>query len=147
MDLCTYCIRVGLGALAGQVKDPVTTYPKAVVILFIISCIVNVMPVMVSVSQHNHVCDPTMTMFEPGFFGVLAGQKFGCWLQVGFKLGAFLANVGLYNAQILVAEFTMVYLLEKLFPAWTKAKERTGRWLWRKQDGVPIQFLTMLLAN
>ena len=40
----------------------------------------------------------------------------------------------------------MVYLLEKLFPTWTTAKERTGQWLWRKQDGVTIQFLTMLLA-
>ena len=56
---------VGLGALAGQVKDQIKTYPKATTLLFMISCLVNVMPVVISVSQHNLECDPSMTLFEP----------------------------------------------------------------------------------
>ena len=66
---------VGLGALAGQVENPAKTYPPACLILFVVSCLVNVVPIMVAVSLHDTTCDPTMTMFEPGFFGILAGPS------------------------------------------------------------------------
>lgn len=127
---------IGLGALAGQVSDPARIYPRATSALFLISMAVNIIPIMISVSQHNESCDPTMSLFTPGFFGVLAGQKCGCWLHVGFKIGAILANVGLYVAQIMITEFTMVYLLESLFPEWSQQREESGEWLWIKQDGI-----------
>jgi hypothetical protein len=44
--------------------------------------------------------------------------------------------VGLYNAQILITEFTMVFLLDNLFPAWSAERERSGTWLWTRSDGV-----------
>jgi amino acid transporter len=59
---------IGLGALAGQVRDPATIYPRATAVLFGVSLLVNIVPVMVAVSLHpeDPGCDPTMKLFKPG---------------------------------------------------------------------------------
>jgi amino acid transporter len=72
-----------LGSVAGEVAKPRRTYPVVVAILLPLVTLLNLLFFMVSISL-----DPNRENYTAGYFGVLAGQMAGEWLQTAFTIGA-----------------------------------------------------------
>lgn len=95
-----------LGAMAGEVAQPQKTYPTVMLLLFPFVVALNVLPVLISFSL-----DPSPHDVQAGYFGTLAGQLAGHWLQVLFTAGATLSLVGMCHSQILRADRTLAAFL------------------------------------
>lgn len=72
-----------LASLAGEVAQPRRTYPTVLAILLPLVTLMNLLFFTVAISL-----DPNPAHYTAGYFGVLAGQFAGEWLQTAFTIGA-----------------------------------------------------------
>ena len=96
-----------LGSLAGQVREPQTTYQRVTAVLIPVVTVLNVVPLLVSLSL-----DDERTHYTPGHFNTLAGVLGGVWLQKAFFVASILCQVGLYTGQSLTSERALAHLVE-----------------------------------
>lgn len=92
-----------LGALAGEVAEPRTTYPRAIGVLLPLVITLNLAPFVVSLSlspERSHYA-------HDGYFRTLAGEMAGPWLQDLYTAGAVVALFGLFHSQQVVADCTL----------------------------------------
>eukprot|EP01012_Entosiphon_sulcatum_P040090 TRINITY_DN5372_c0_g1_i1.p1 TRINITY_DN5372_c0_g1~~TRINITY_DN5372_c0_g1_i1.p1 ORF type:complete len:490 (-),score=39.69 TRINITY_DN5372_c0_g1_i1:122-1567(-) len=133
--LWSYSGFVSLGTIAGQVKDAPKAYPKAVVLLMIMTVIATVWPLLVALSM-----DDDRLNYDSAEFARLAKELAGPWLTWVFSVGAIISCFGGYNAAVLTSEHTMSFFfdthcLPHCPPSWNSRdyinallfnKERTG---------------------
>jgi amino acid transporter len=88
-SLWLYSGFASLGSVAGEVAQPRRTYPAVLGILLPLVTMLDLLFFMVAISL-----DPDAPHYTAGYFGVLAGQISGEWLQTAFTVGAraFTAN-------------------------------------------------------
>lgn len=103
----------GVGALAGQVKEPVrSTFLWSTLWLVSITLICILLPILTAYSL-----DSDYTHYKsPGQFAVLAGSIYGSWMTQVFQVGAVMSNIGLYNALMIQSEVAGMYVMQELFP-------------------------------
>lgn len=76
-----------LGSIAGEVAQPQRAYPCAIALLLPLAMALNLFPFAVAVSL-----DPVATHYTAGYFGTLARELAGPWLQAAFTLGVCAAS-------------------------------------------------------
>ncbi|KAK9079033.1 hypothetical protein SSX86_000702 [Deinandra increscens subsp. villosa] len=85
-----------VSTMAGEVKNPKKTFPKALFFAVILTCLAYIIPLMavtgaVSVDQND---------WETGFMAVAAQMISGKWLKIWIEIGAVLSGIGLFEAQL-----------------------------------------------
>ncbi|KAI4386299.1 hypothetical protein MLD38_004240 [Melastoma candidum] len=82
--------------MAGEVENPQTTFPKALLVAVLFTCMAYLLPLVavtgaVSVDQSE---------WGSGFHANAAEMIAGKWLKVWIEVGAVLSTIGLYEAQL-----------------------------------------------
>ncbi|ESQ48645.1 hypothetical protein EUTSA_v10020694mg [Eutrema salsugineum] len=85
-----------VSTLAGEVDNPQKTFPLALLIAVIFTCVAYLIPLFavtgaVSVDQSN---------WETGFHAEAAEMIAGKWLKIWIEIGAVLSSIGLFEAQL-----------------------------------------------
>ncbi|XP_071712499.1 probable polyamine transporter At3g13620 [Rutidosis leptorrhynchoides] len=85
-----------VSTMAGEVENPRKTFPKALLMSVILTCLAYIIPLMavtgaVSVDQNE---------WESGFMAVAAEIISGKWLKIWIEIGAVLSAIGLFEAQL-----------------------------------------------
>nr|XP_043639071.1 probable polyamine transporter At3g13620 [Erigeron canadensis] len=85
-----------VSTMAGEVENPKKTFPKALFLAVIFTCLAYIIPLMavtgaVSVDQNE---------WESGFMAVAAEIISGKWLKIWIEIGAVLSAIGLFEAQL-----------------------------------------------
>ncbi|XP_022754043.1 probable polyamine transporter At3g13620 [Durio zibethinus] len=85
-----------VSTLAGEVDKPQKTFPRALLVAVIFTCVAYLVPLFavigaVSVDQ---------TAWESGFHAVAAEMIAGKWLKFWIEVGAVLSAIGLFEAQL-----------------------------------------------
>lgn len=154
--LWLYCGFFSLGSLAGDLIEPRRTFLIALGVLFPAVLLLNSVPLAVSLS-----IDPDPSNYEAGHFNVVAEQLAGAWLSWGFQVGAIVCLVGLYNAAIITAERSLLWVVEQLVSRnelssylarlneRPSAGARALRWLLTNRTGIaPVyQLVNAVLAS
>ena len=88
-----------VGALAAEVRNPGTDFPRAMVVTIILVTLVYLLPLAVSISlDHEHLEEWT-----DGHFATVAQVHVGDWLSAWIALGGALSAVGLLNTLLCTA--------------------------------------------
>ncbi|KAM7273239.1 hypothetical protein ACFE04_027903 [Oxalis oulophora] len=93
-----------VSALAGEVDKPATTFPLALLISVIFTCLAYLLPLMAVIGAVN----VPQASWESGFHAQAAEMISGKWLKYWIEIGAVFASMGLYEAQL----SSCVYQLE-----------------------------------
>ncbi|XVF69794.1 hypothetical protein PTKIN_Ptkin11bG0110100 [Pterospermum kingtungense] len=85
-----------VSTLAGEVDKPQKTFPRALLVAVIFTCVAYLVPLFavigaVSVDQ---------TAWESGFHADAAEMIAGKWLKIWIEVGALLSGIGLFEAQL-----------------------------------------------
>ncbi|GJW88152.1 probable polyamine transporter [Tanacetum coccineum] len=85
-----------VSTMAGEVENPKKTFPKALFLSVILTCLAYLIPLMavigaVSVDQSE---------WESGFHAEAAEMISGKWLKIWIEIGAVLSAIGLFEAQL-----------------------------------------------
>ncbi|XP_021728829.1 probable polyamine transporter At3g13620 [Chenopodium quinoa] len=93
-----------VSTLAGEVDRPQKTFPKALFIAVIFTCLAYLVPLFavtgaVSVDQN---------LWETGFMADAAQMIVGKWLKIWIEVGAVLSAVGLFEAQLSSCSFQVM---------------------------------------
>eukprot|EP01004_Peranema_trichophorum_P003019 NODE_2035_length_1709_cov_38.592055_g1740_i0.p1 GENE.NODE_2035_length_1709_cov_38.592055_g1740_i0~~NODE_2035_length_1709_cov_38.592055_g1740_i0.p1 ORF type:complete len:468 (-),score=64.00 NODE_2035_length_1709_cov_38.592055_g1740_i0:305-1570(-) len=110
-SLWLYSGFLSLGTLAGQVKNPRHTMPVTVFSLLFLVVVINIYPLLVSLSLDSNYSD-----YEAGTFGTLAASITGKWMEYFFLAGSGLCLLGLYNSVIMTADYSLAVLVSSHFP-------------------------------
>ncbi|XP_040990872.1 probable polyamine transporter At3g13620 [Juglans microcarpa x Juglans regia] len=93
-----------VSTLAGEVENPQKTYPKALLVSVIFTCLAYLFPLLavtgsLSVDQSE---------WDAGFMAQAAGMIAGKWLKIFLEVGAVLSAIGLYEAQLSSSAFQLL---------------------------------------
>ncbi|KAG6683066.1 hypothetical protein I3842_13G174300 [Carya illinoinensis] len=93
-----------VSTLAGEVENPRKTYPKALLVSVIFTCLAYLFPLLavtgsLSVDQSE---------WDAGFMAQAAGMIAGKWLKIFLEVGAVLSAIGLYEAQLSSSAFQLL---------------------------------------
>ncbi|KNA22680.1 hypothetical protein SOVF_031980 [Spinacia oleracea] len=93
-----------VSTLAGEVDKPQKTFPKALFIAVIFTCLAYLVPLFavtgaVSVDQN---------LWETGFMADAAQMIVGKWLKIWVEIGAVLSAIGLFEAQLSSSSFQVM---------------------------------------
>ncbi|KAF5471327.1 hypothetical protein F2P56_011770 [Juglans regia] len=93
-----------VSTLAGEVDKPQKTYPKALFVAVIFTCLAYLFPLLavtgsLSVNQSE---------WESGFMAIAAEMIAGKWLKIFLEVGAVLSAIGLYEAQLSSSAFQLL---------------------------------------
>ncbi|ETO22332.1 amino acid transporter [Reticulomyxa filosa] len=102
-----YSGAVNLGVLAGEVRNPYTTFLSASLILIPLVATINLLPVLISTS-----IDSDASHYQVGYYQVISKKTVGHWFGVVYDIGAVVALIGLYNSATVVAQEGLAYLIE-----------------------------------
>jgi amino acid transporter len=91
----------GLGTIAGEVKNPSTTFPRGIILALFLCCGVFLLPVIIGLSVSTDRKD-----WETGFFLKIA-RHIHPWLGYWVLVGAMLTNFGLYNGGLAASSRAM----------------------------------------
>ncbi|CAN7010818.1 hypothetical protein IGI04_011853 [Brassica rapa subsp. trilocularis] len=85
-----------VSTLAGEVDNPQKTFPLALLVAVIFTCVAYLIPLLavtgaVSVDQSR---------WETGFHAEAAEMIAGTWLKIWIEIGAVLSSIGLFEAQL-----------------------------------------------
>jgi amino acid transporter len=119
------------GSLAGDVKNPKTTFIRAAILLIVVTVVNTSLPIMVFMSVQSD-----LSLYKAGYFTDIVNMK-AEWLGTFFTVGAMVAFLGLYSSQVITAETTMAFIVREKTPKWharqlskySSAEQRVGRWL------------------
>jgi len=112
-----------LGVITGQLKHPRKTLLQGIAILMPMCIVLNTVPLAISLGL-----DDDRGHYAAGHFNDVAHQLGGEALQFSFVAAANLTMLGLYSAQIITAEHTLMFLTE-LNISWGDVKpEHNGIW-------------------
>ena len=100
-----------LGAIAGDVDRPKRTFSIVIAMLLPLVTLLNTVPLAIALSE-----DPVLSNYDPGHFNNIAGNMAGSWLSYMFIVAAAICLVGLYSAQVLVAEESTSCFVHSAFP-------------------------------
>jgi amino acid transporter len=91
----------GLGTIAGEVKNPATTFPRGIILALILCSGVFLLPVIIGLSVSTKRSDWTT-----GFFVDIA-RHIHPWLGYWVLVGAMLTNFGLFNGGLAASSRAM----------------------------------------
>jgi amino acid transporter len=84
-----------LSQVAGELKNPNKSYPRAMVIVLIAMIVTVIAPVMVAVSVATDY-----SKWTDGYFSVVATMLGGEWLHIVMVIGACVSSLGVLNAYL-----------------------------------------------
>jgi amino acid transporter len=122
-----------LGAIAGDVHQPKRTFPIVIAMLLPLVMLLNTIPLAIALSV-----DGDLSNYSAGYFNQIAGMLAGQWLTYFFIVAAIICLVGLYSAQVLVAEESTACFVYASFPdavALNGSLARSGRLMHWLLDG------------
>jgi len=91
----------GLGTIAGEVKNPATTFPRGIILALFLCSGVFLLPVIIGLSVSTDRHD-----WQTGFFLQIA-KSIHPWLGWWVLVGAMLTNFGLYNGGLAASSRAM----------------------------------------
>ncbi|KAH7666632.1 Amino acid/polyamine transporter I protein [Dioscorea alata] len=94
--------------LAGEVQDPQRTFPVAMLVAGVLTCVSYFVPLL-AVTGALAVSDD---QWSDGFFADAAGMIGGKWLKIWTQAGAVLSAIGLYEAQLSSNTFQLLGMAE-----------------------------------
>ncbi|KAE8692372.1 putative polyamine transporter [Hibiscus syriacus] len=107
--------------LAGEVDNPQKTFPRALLVAVVFTCVAYLVPLFavigaVSVDQND---------WESGFHAYAAEMIAGKWLKVWIEVGAVLSAIGLFEAQLSACAYQLegmadLSILPKFFSSRSK---------------------------
>ncbi|MCX6427511.1 MAG: APC family permease [Actinobacteria bacterium] len=110
----------------GEIKDPVRTFPKALLITVPLIAIGYILPVLASLISGLHAND--VTLWENGDFALAGGLLGGPWLKNALVIGALLSQIGLFSSLLFcVSRIPMVLAADHYLPqSLARINPRTG---------------------
>ncbi|KAB1227782.1 hypothetical protein CJ030_MR1G004494 [Morella rubra] len=93
-----------VSTLAGEVDKPQKTYPKALLIAVIFTCLAYLVPLLAATGSLS----VDQSEWEAGFMAQAAGMIAGNWLKIFLEIGAVLSAIGLYEAQLSSSAFQLL---------------------------------------
>ncbi|GMH11533.1 hypothetical protein Nepgr_013374 [Nepenthes gracilis] len=97
-----------VSTLAGEVDDPQRTFPMGLLVAVIFTCLAYLIP-LISVTGAISV---DQSLWEAGFMADAAQMIVGKWLKVWIEIGAFLSNIGLFEAQLSSCAYQVLGMAE-----------------------------------
>ncbi|XP_078437205.1 putative polyamine transporter At3g13620 isoform X2 [Wolffia australiana] len=93
-----------VSTLAGEVKNPKKTLPRALLTAGLLICIGYLVPLLATTGALQLSQD----QWTDGFFADAAGMIVGKWLKVCVEVGAVLSAIGLYEAALSACSFQLL---------------------------------------
>ncbi|KAJ0974210.1 hypothetical protein J5N97_016175 [Dioscorea zingiberensis] len=90
--------------LAGEVERPQRTFPKALLLSGLMTCIGYLVPLLAGTGA----LDVPQEAWGDGFFADVAAMIAGKWLKFWIETGAVLSAIGLYEAQLSSSSFQLL---------------------------------------
>jgi amino acid transporter len=84
------------GAYAGEIHNPKSTYPKAMIVTVIMIAITYIVPFIAIAGADK----PHYTTWEDGSYSVIAKAIGGTWLCIWILISSLFGNLGLYVAEM-----------------------------------------------
>nr|XP_043627067.1 probable polyamine transporter At3g13620 [Erigeron canadensis] len=110
-----------ISTMAGEVENPRTTFPKALLYAVVLTCLAYIIPLMAVTGA----LDLDQNAWESGYFAVAAATIVGKWLRVWIIIGAMLSTIGLFFALLCSCSYQILGMsdfgfLPKFFGAKSK---------------------------
>lgn len=117
-----YCAFDRVGLIAGEIKDPGKTIPKAMVVSMIVIVLTYALPLIGALSV------PGWEDWFAGSFSDVALVLGGPWLQVFVTIGGMFCAIGLYSSLLMSSTRTPFVLSQDrwLTPALSRQSRKTG---------------------
>lgn len=110
------------GAYAGEIRNPKTTYPKAMVLTVILIALTYALPFLAV----SGVDKPHFTSWDDGSYSVIAKAIGGTWLGLGVVASSIFGNLGLYVAEMAKDGFQLAGMADAgMAPPFFSKRERT----------------------
>ncbi|KAF3444410.1 hypothetical protein FNV43_RR14102 [Rhamnella rubrinervis] len=93
-----------VSTLAGEVKTPQKTFPKALLISMLFTCSSYLIPLMASTAAISLDLDDWIN----GYYADVAEEIAGSWLKSWVKFGAFVSSLGLFQAQLSTCSYQLL---------------------------------------
>lgn len=105
-----------VSTLAGEVENPQKTFPLALLVAVIFTCIAYLIPLFAVIGA----VDVPQSDWEQGFHATAAELIAGKWLKIWIEIGAVLSSIGLFEAQLSSSAYQLegmadIGLLPKFF--------------------------------
>ncbi|CAN1178950.1 Probable polyamine transporter At3g13620 [Linum perenne] len=97
-----------VSTLAGEVEKPHTTFPLALLIAVILTCVSYLIPLFAVIGALS----VDQSAWESGFHATAAEIIAGKWLQYWLEIGAALSAVGLFEAQLSSCAYQLLGMAE-----------------------------------
>ncbi|CAN0856596.1 Probable polyamine transporter At3g13620 [Linum grandiflorum] len=97
-----------ISTLAGEVDKPGKTFPVALPVAVILTCLSYLIPLMAVIGA----VDVDQTQWGSGFHATAAELIAGNWLKIWLEIGAALSAIGLFEAQLSSCSFQILGMAE-----------------------------------
>lgn len=97
-----------VSTLGGEVKGPEKTFPKALLIAMLFTCISYLIPLLASTAAVSLDLDDWIN----GYYADVAEEIGGSWLKSWIKCGALLSSLGMFQAQLSTSSYQLQGMAE-----------------------------------